>query len=243
MPEVQLWAHALRKNNFIVKNISAPVPLSFMNNKYLRIWYIREFNIFNAKKIKGIKVIQERPNGSRKFIIEAETAEWLDGEWWFFNPNIQEYTEDDAPIKKDHPQTMHPVCFYDFNEEPDDFKLVLIPPDMQNIRQTLRYLSNHTNLSKITLAEKWTDLHSHMAMPWACTIVTFFAIPIALKTGRQSMLIGIFTALALFFGFYASHHIGLFLAKSCIIPPWLGAWLANFIFLAGGLLMFFSQKQ
>ena len=242
IPDMAFWAYNFQRSNFKLSDNYGSVPISFMNDKDLRIWYIREFNPNNPKKIKGVKVTQERPNGSRELSIEAEHAEWLDGEWWFFSPVIQRFNENDSPIRKDAMLGTYISKSMDFNETPEDFLAIIRPPDAQTIFHMKRYLDKHSRLSGTMLAEKWTDFHSHLAAPWACFIVVTFAIPIGVKTGRQSMLFGILGALILFFCFYTVNQIGIFLAKSQLIMPCIGAWLSNTLFFVIGVLMYLLRK-
>jgi lipopolysaccharide export LptBFGC system permease protein LptF len=80
-------------------------------------------------------------------------------------------------------------------------------------------------------------MHRRLATPWACLIVTFFAVPAGTRTARHSTLSGIFMALAAFVLYYMLLGIGSWLGMRGIVWPWLGAWLSNITFVVSGTIM------
>jgi lipopolysaccharide export LptBFGC system permease protein LptF len=92
------------------------------------------------------------------------------------------------------------------------------------------------------IASKTFDIHAHLAAPFSCLIITLFAIPAGVATGRQSVFKGVIIAIAMFFGFYAVSLSCMVLAKNSLMPPALGAWFANIGFLAAGLVLFHRQR-
>jgi lipopolysaccharide export LptBFGC system permease protein LptF len=100
-----------------------------------------------------------------------------------------------------------------------------------------RYLRKNPDLSREKKAAKKYEFHRRMAMPWACLVVTLFAIPAGAKSSRQSILIGLLLAMSFFLGFYMLSQVGLLLGKQKQIAPWLGAWLSNLVFFVIGVVM------
>lgn len=239
IPSAARWASDFQKSNFTASGANRTTPLSYMNSRDHRLWNIREFSPKQPNRLKGVKVTQQRPNGSREFVIEAERVEWLDGEWCFYiNTPPRYFTEDDAPRKDaESPIEHETVRSMPFTETPRDFAAMATPPEYQTAFEMKRYMDHHTRLSRSVLAEKWTNFHSHLAMPWACLIVTLFGIPVGARTARQSILTGVFLAIGLFFCFYALNQVGVFLAKNGTLPAIAGAWLSNVVFLLVGLVL------
>ena len=92
------------------------------------------------------------------------------------------------------------------------------------------------------MASKRYDIHARLVAPLSCLIITLFAIPAGVATGRQSVFVGVILAVAMFFGFYASSLGCMVLAKNALLPPLLGAWLPNLLFLGAGGYLFFRQR-
>ena len=103
-------------------------------------------------------------------------------------------------------------------------------------------LKTHPSLDKHEVASKRYDIHARLASPFSCLIITLFAIPAGVATGRQSVFKGVLIAVALFFGFYAVSISCMVLAKNMLLPVLIGAWLPNILFLAAGLYLFQRQR-
>jgi lipopolysaccharide export LptBFGC system permease protein LptF len=213
----------------------------YLNQSQSRQWIINDFDTKHPGTLKNIEVKQESDDGVREYVITAPKAEFLDGQWWFFNAQIQHYGTNDNPINK--PQPLGGVEnsvteITEYNEFPSEFVSTVRHWSFLNIREMYRYLQvNKHSLSKRALAEKKYGFHSRIAMPWACFVVILFAIPAGAGTGRQGALIAVFSAIGLLAGFYALSQVGLILGSTGAIPPWIGAWLSNAVFFVIGLVM------
>jgi lipopolysaccharide export system permease protein len=119
-------------------------------------------------------------------------------------------------------------------EKPSEFETEVTPTEFMTTRDMIRYLRRHPDISDEAMAQKRVDLHLRLAMPWACLIVTFFGIPAGARTARQSVINGVLTTLLFFFAFYVLTQVGAFFAKRELIPPLIGAWLSNIVFLVAG---------
>ena len=78
--------------------------------------------------------------------------------------------------------------------------------------------------------------------PLACIIITLFAIPAGIASGRQSVFRGILGALAMYFAFYGLTIGCMVVAKNGLCPPVLGAVLPDVVFLALGIRSFMRLK-
>jgi lipopolysaccharide export LptBFGC system permease protein LptF len=132
----------------------------------------------------------------------------------------------------------------DFNERPRDFVIEKKEWDFLSVRDMLAFLRSHplpdppTAADRENRASRLYDIHARLAMPWACVVMTLFAIPAGVAGGRQSAFKGILLAIALFFGFYAASNGCLLLAKRTLLAPALAAWLPNLVFLGAGGVLF-----
>jgi len=217
---------------------------AYFNITERRLWLIDEFDLSEPHRLIGVKITQERADRSRTSEIVADKAEHLDGEWWLYGAEQRDYSREGYPIgeMKPLPGSERGAPAPSLTESPADFINELKPWEFLSTLEMRRYLQSHPQLSETTAAHKWFDLHSRLAMPWACLIVTLFGIPAGASSGRQSVLTGILLAISFFFGFYVLNQVGIFLGKREIVWPWVGAWLSNIVFLSAGAAMAFRMK-
>jgi lipopolysaccharide export system permease protein len=78
------------------------------------------------------------------------------------------------------------------------------------------------------------EFHSKLALPTANLVLVLLAVAMAFRTGRSTGLaLGLSVVLAL--GYYGTFFLGRSLGGVGVIPPELGAWGANCLFLALGI--------
>lgn len=230
------WLESFKRSHFVETAHDIHVDVYYFNRMDRRVWEITQFDRSEPFRLNGLTIKDEREDGSTERKIVASKAEWLDGQWWLFDAQLQKYLVNEMPDGKETP--LPPVYeMRGFTETPEDFVIETGKWELLSTVQMIRYLERHPDLSPEAISQKRFDVHSRLAMPWACFIVTLFGIPTGARSGRQSVLTGIFVAMACFFGFYALSQVGLFLGKRRIIYPWLGAWLSNIVFLLSGIFM------
>ena len=78
--------------------------------------------------------------------------------------------------------------------------------------------------------------------PLACIIITLFAIPAGISSGRQSVFRGILGALGMYFAFYGFTILLMVAAKSGWFPAIPAAILPAVVFLALGVRAFLKQR-
>jgi lipopolysaccharide export LptBFGC system permease protein LptF len=78
--------------------------------------------------------------------------------------------------------------------------------------------------------------------PFACIVITLFAIPAGIATGRQSVFRGILGALGMYFAFYGVTIALMVVAKNGWLAPVPAAVLPVLLFLALGIRSFYRQR-
>ena len=116
------------------------------------------------------------------------------------------------------------------------------PWKFNSVRDRLRYLRNHPNLNAETRRDYTYDVWAQIMAPLACIIITLFAIPAGIASGRQSVFRGILGALGLYFAFYGFTIAMMVVAKNGWCPPILAAILPAAVFLLVGIRAFFKQR-
>ena len=81
-----------------------------------------------------------------------------------------------------------------------------------------------------------TELQRKLALPFGNLVLVLAALPFALRYGRTTgVALGV--ALLIAIAYYVVYIMGLSLTNSGVLPPELGAWLANLVFALSGLYM------
>jgi len=238
VPHAFEWAEEIKSSRFSPTTTNTIQRCVYLNPEARRQWIIEELDPKRPGILINVEIKQESDDGRRLYVITAKQAEHLDGQWWLTNPQIQRFGDRDNPIGTPMPMgttTNSVVEMREFDEIPDAFVSAVRRWEYLNLREMLHYIKTHPGMSERSSYEKNFSIQSRLAMPWACLIVVFFAIPAGARTGRQGALSAIFTAIALMAGFYTVAQLGLVLGSTGTIPPWAGAWLSNLIFGIVGL--------
>lgn len=80
------------------------------------------------------------------------------------------------------------------------------------------------------------EMHKRWALPLACFVLGLFAMPLACAFEGLQRQLGIVLALVNFLIYYSLFSVGLSTGESGTIPPQIGMWLPNGLFLVLGLL-------
>ena len=243
-PWASEMARQLRAANFNVMEDKTLENIPFYNQAAGRVWRINRMSAANPSLLEGVRLSCSRPDNSRLVDITCSKAEYLDGMWWLFYPKYQYFDELNNPVENPTPALADlPVrAFPEFDERPRDILLMNKAWEFYTIRDMRHYLAAHPHIKKEEVASKTFDIHERLAAPFSCLIITLFAIPAGVATGRQSVFKGVIIAVGMFFAFYAASISCMVLAKNALIPPVAAAWLANLTFLAAGLYLFYRQR-
>ena len=237
-------ARDLREARFKPAADKAYENIPFYNQMAGRVWRINRMAVANPNLLEGVRLSCDRPDGSRRLDITCSKAEYLDGMWWFFYPKYQHFDELNNPVEDPTPSLAGlPVrAFPELTETPRDFLLMNKAWEYYTVRDMSHYLASHPHLTKAEIASKTFDIHARLAAPFSCLIITLFAIPAGVATGRQSVFKGVIIAIAMFFGFYAVSLGCMVLAKNSLVPAIPAAWFTNLAFLAVGAVLFYRQR-
>lgn len=243
-PGAAEYARDVRANRFQPPPTEIKEDVPYYNQQAGRVWRINKMSPSRPGLLEGVRLSFDRPDGSRQLDITCRKAEYLDGMWWLFYPQYQYFDELNNPIENPAPKLAGLVirAMPALNETPRDFLLMNKAWEFYSIRDMVHYLRSHPNLSALERASKAYDIHARLAAPFSCLIITLFAIPAGVATGRQSVFKGVIIAIAMFFSFYASSIGCMVLAKNGALPALLGAWLPNVLFLGAGLALFVRQR-
>lgn len=235
-PQATRWIASYTKQVLKKSNDS-----SFMVRDYLyhsgnarHQWLIKELDTRTPSRLKGVKVTHERADGSLAMEITADTAEWLDGTWWFYGLRRRDYDERSDPIGPQTPASEQPVEMADYDERPDDFINELQSTDFLSTMDMIRTIENRPNVTGPWLSRRLVDIHARLAMPWSCLILILLGLPATAGGARRPAMRSVAFGVGALFLFYFLVNMGMILGKREILQPWLAGWLPNLTFLGIG---------
>jgi lipopolysaccharide export system permease protein len=191
------------------------------------VWMVQQFDT-RDQSMYNVEMIEQRPDGSDARKVQAEKALWLDGRWWFTDVTIQAYKANgdlDGP-----PEVILQKEMRDLSETPQTFMAEIKDPQYLSASELRHYLRSKKGISSNTRARLLVDMHSRLAAPFACLIVTLIGVPIGAHTGRRGAFAGIMVAMSLFFAFYILQLTGQALGKRELVSAWVGGWLPVILF-------------
>ncbi|MDO9631505.1 MAG: LPS export ABC transporter permease LptF [Humidesulfovibrio sp.] len=80
------------------------------------------------------------------------------------------------------------------------------------------------------------EIQKRLALPLACLILGLFSVPVACVFQAFKQQHGIVLAMAVFLVYYSLLSVGESLGESQLLPPYIGVWVPNLLFLGAGLL-------
>lgn len=238
-PRAAQWADRfirdLKKGGEVSTHILEQV--NHTNEKERRVWNVVRLNLESAY-MYGIQIDELRTNNAIKRQISAEEGEWVDGVMFLYRAKVRMFGEANNPLGA--PSNMPVMECPDFKETPDDLvgdaKIGgLNQPTFFSAAETWHYIRARPSLEQKTRNNLLVDLHFRLAMPWTSLIVALFGIPFGVHIGRRDALVGVITALLVFFGFYFLMSFSIWLGKNMVLPPALCAWLPNAVVLGSSV--------
>ncbi len=220
-------------------NVHLAHNIPYRNVEEGRIWFIQQFDQ-NTYEMRHVRLVQQRPDGSEQFQLQARVGSWRDREWWFEDVAIQRYDPNNNPAGP--PEYHRNYGMPGLTETPRRFLTEIRDPMFLSARDLYTYIQTHPHLSEDVLDRNRVDLHHRLAMPWACFVVTLLGIPFGTYSGRKGAMQGIFLSLILFFGYYVLINLCLLAGKEQFMPPWLAAWAPNLLFLTVGAVLIVRMR-
>lgn len=209
-------------------------------------WIIGEMDPRDPELLRDVKLTFFREDTSMAQMYEAPEARWLDGAWTLMKGvKIHYYnTLSEPELPGDRPDSLPTKTFYE-QQVPEHPREILV----QNGREELASAQDRKMQRKLrdqaegglTRRQKNADsynTYNHYAAPFAILLVTFFAIPAGIASGRQSVFRGILVALSLFLSYYAITALAMFLATNDFLKPALAVALPSLIFGVAAIVMF-----
>ena len=242
VPRNSPWATRFKVARFDTAETSKAKGILFINERVGRRWQAEMPRALDAVVLENVRV--EDIVGRDKRKILSPRAEYRGGKWYFYSPRVVRFVDGVDVLDEQVPQNAGLWCFPDFDESPEE--LLWGNKDFNwaytSTRDRLGYLKTHANLEEKTRQKYRYDVWAQAVAPFACIVITLFAIPMGIATGRQSVSKGIIGALAMFFAFYGITILCMVLAARGWLAPFPAAVLPDLAFLALGMRLFWKNR-
>ena len=198
----------------------------------------------DATVLEDVAISENWPDGGRKRTVKAARAEYLDGEWWLDGAETFHFDANGQEVPSPTPalESLNLRMFPEFQEQPRDFLLQNRNPEFFSTGDRIRFLGTHPDMTAKFRREMECELWSQIAAPLACIVITLFAIPAGVATGRQSVFKGIVAALVMFFAFYALTVGCMVLSRIGYMHAFVAAFLPDVVFVSIGVYLFYRQR-
>jgi lipopolysaccharide export system permease protein len=231
---------------FYLSELVVPITISKANQIYRRevkkyaatavqkdIWFkghrsISYISYYNPKDqtISGITLNFFDKHFRLTRRVDAAKGQFRKGRWVFYDLMEQ---------LLDRKTNSYDVKFHDERVEKTDF----LPKDLQRAAKRSEEMSFKELYDYIQDVEAEgydatpyrVDFHGKFAIPMACFIVSIIGTGIALRKGTpQGLSVGITYGIIVIFLYWISQSFCISLGYGGILPPFIAAWISNFIF-------------
>jgi lipopolysaccharide export system permease protein len=231
------------ERNEVKKRIFVNTSAGGQNRKWTQVAYNTK-----TRTITQPAVLWTPTKGGSSFDLSADIAVWTNQTWHFYGKVIENRTDpgSDSPVRI---LVTNSLAMPAFTETPEQIQseinvmgyyshinakthLADVP-----LKDIMNYLRWHPNPERKMRNWIYTKLHGRFAVPFACLVVVFVAIPFAAGSGRRNVFVGVAASIFIFFAYYILQQFGLSFAENGWIPAWFGAWFANLFFVITSLVM------
>lgn len=200
-----------------------------------RVFSMREYD---ATALKGRQVILDKyEGGSLTERVRAEEAVWATTEWHFMNGDQRVFSNG-----KEFYRAFRVWAAKDVTLTPEDLIRDVVPEDQMTYSELTEFIQRKSRNGIQTLRES-VARHMRLAFPFANFVIALFGLPLASRMQRTGRPIQIGMCLLICFAFYGCIQLGRAMGWNDILPPAWGAWGANAIFGAIGIITLLTTRK
>lgn len=212
-------------------------PLDPETNRPDYILYAHRFNGDTATMQDVI--LQEYEQGKPTTLIEAQSAKWLSDGWHFFNGMIFHLQAGERiPALKFEEYEVQGIF-----QRPEEISRISKKTGEMNMEELTEYIRMMEKQGK-EMNKEWVEWHQRLSIPFASFIFVLLAAPLGIKPRRSGgSAMGLGLSIVVIFIYYVLMTVGDALGGQGTIPPWLGAWLQNIVFLVIGSILLYRTGR
>lgn len=233
----------------LVKGVALKNPTAYLEpGVFIKTFkgYIVRIDRIEGNKLDGVLIYHLQEKGPARTII-AESGEFI------LHPGRGMITLRLSNGSVDEPNPDDPSVFYKLNfgtydmtlnaeksispdsieKKPKSMTIKELKEDIAKLKSSGKspeYIRTNTN-------ERLTEIHRKISMAFSSFVFTLVALPLAINTKRREKSIGFAISLIILVLYYFMLFGGMALALRGIIPPIMGVWAANLVYLVTGLIL------
>ena len=213
--------------------------------KQSQLWIHGRQSIYNIQLyhpdrnvLEGLTIYRFSPGYALVQRIDARSAQWKEGKWVLSGASVTDFDPQGVPARNDFPELI-----LSLPETPSDFQIAEKNPNEMNFRQLREYVQK-IERDGYDARKYRTAMHGAISFPFTVIIMACLGIPLALRSERGAGLArGIGYSIFISFLYLVVYSFILELGKGGSFPPFLAAWLANFIFAMVGVYLLLSVRH
>ncbi len=232
--ETLLPKFTARRNHMLQVDIKKQLdegPRVRTNLAYLgtdgRTFLIRQY-LIPERRMQEVVIEQIRHN-TLMGRIDAESAVWEQGHWVFYHGFTRRFDQEG-----EHAAEFNQLTIPGLRETPDDFATAEEDPQQLSYGELVRYIERLRE-SGSRVQKYLVELYLKVAFPLTNLIVVLIGSALAIRVKRGSLAMAFGLSVFISFLYYAIIRTGQSLGHNGQLPPFLAAWVGNFIFTAIGL--------
>jgi lipopolysaccharide export system permease protein len=188
--------------------------------------------------LEGLTLYRFDPHFEVVERVDARSAQWKEGKWVLSDASVTDFTVRNLPARKNYQELI-----LSLPETPNDFRIAEKNPEEMNYRELKDYVQkierDGYNSSKYR-----TAMDACISFPFISVIMAILGIPLALRKERGAgMALGVGYSIFISFIYLVVYSFILELGKGGTFPPFVAAWLGNFIFSLAGFYLLLSVKH
>jgi lipopolysaccharide export system permease protein len=196
-------------------------------------------DFFDAKNniLNGITILNFDPQFLLKSRLDSPMAEWTENGWKFRDIIIKTFSS--GSLKKVEPLA---EMYLSFKETPTSLKAVYKKPEDMDITKLKRFIKKNSQKG-YEVTECRVVLYTKTAFPFVSLILSLFGITLALFSEKRGEIVwGIGVSIFISFIYWLFLSYSQSFGKAEILPPFLAAWLPNFVFFSAAIYLFLKIK-
>lgn len=217
----------------------------YRNREDRRTWLIYRlpYDLSEKNNMSEVWVLQQDADGDPKWVIMAKKASWSPAtrRWTFSQAQVSTIGPDMKWVTRRAEEKL-PI-FENWKETPGSILSDRLSPEFLGVPDLISYLKTNHSLPARVLAKYEATAHWRFALPFRCFVLVLLAAPLGIVSGRRGLLGGVSTAVGLFMGVYFLSSLTLKAGEGLYLPPAVGAWLVNVVFLFVGVVMLLRRAR
>jgi len=201
---------------------------------------IYNFQLYHPDRnvLEGLTIYRFSPDYDLIQRVDARSAQWKEGKWTLSEASVTDFDRKGVPARNYYPELI-----LSLPETPSDFQIAEKNPDEMNFRQLREYVQK-IERDGYDGRKYRTAMHGAISFPFTVVIMACLGIPLALRSERGAGFArGIGYSIFISFIYLVVYSFILELGKGGTFPPFLAAWLGNFIFAMVGVYLLLSVRH